>query len=98
MYEHLPGGEILTAGLRDLQAGIRSVEALLVLVGAPRLTRCGIFVPRLTPTSTMPEHDLFELLSAEHGQEAYRHYRSLLRRLVSLEQALESSRNTTQRL
>ena len=89
MYEHLPGGEILTAGLRDLQAGVNSVEALLVLVGAPRLTRCGIVVPRPIPTSAMPEHDLFKVLSAEHGQEAYRHYRSLMRRLVSLEQALE---------
>jgi hypothetical protein len=90
MYEHLPGGEILTAGLRDLHAGIRSVDALLVLVAAPRLARCGIRVPRLDPSSTLPEHDLFELLSVEHGPEAYRYYRSLIRRLVSLEQALEN--------
>lgn len=60
-----------------------------MLVGAPRLTRCGIVVPRLAPTSAMPEHDLFKVLSAEHGQEACRHYRSLMRRPVSLEQALE---------
>lgn len=39
-------------------------------------------------SSKLPEHDLFRLLSVEHGPEAYRHYRSLLRRL-SLENALE---------
>jgi hypothetical protein len=91
MYDHLPGGELLMAGLRDLHAGVRSVDALLVLVAAPRLTQCGIRVPQLDTTSALPEHDLFELLSVEHGPEAYRYYRSLMRRLVSLEQALESA-------
>ena len=90
MYDHLPGGEILRDGLRDLQLGVRSVDALLVLVAAPRLTRCGIPVPRLSSPPALPEHDLFQLLSAEHGPEAYRYYRSLMRRLVSLEHALES--------
>lgn len=91
MYDHLPGGEILAGGLRDLQAGVRSVDALLVLVASPRLTRCGIQVPRLDSAPALPEHDLFELLSVEHGPEAYRYYRSLMRRLVSLEQAMEST-------
>jgi hypothetical protein len=90
MYDHLPGGEILRTGLGDLRAGVRSVDALLVLVAAPRLTRCGILVPRLDSNSALPEHDLFQLLSVEHGPEAYRYYRSLMRRLVSLEQALEA--------
>jgi hypothetical protein len=89
MYEHLPGGEILRNGLKDLQAGVRSVDALLVLVAAPRLTRCGIRIPSTDSCSGLPEHDLFHRLCVEHGPEAYRHYRSLLRRLVSLENALE---------
>jgi hypothetical protein len=92
MYDHLPGGEILAAGLQDLDAGIRSVEALLVLVAAPRLARCGIRISgpdSANSSAALPEHDLFRLLSAEHGPEAYRYYRSLMRRLVSLEQALE---------
>jgi hypothetical protein len=90
MYDHLPGGEILREGLRDLQRGVRSIDALLVLVAAPRLIRCGIPVPPISSPPEVPEHDLFRLLSIEHGPEAYRHYRSLMRRLVSLEQALES--------
>lgn len=89
MYDHLPGGEILRNGLRDLQDGVRSIDALLVLVAAPRLTRCGIRIPETSFPSELPEHDLFRRLSVEHGPEAYRHYRSLLRRLVSLENALE---------
>jgi len=90
MYEHLPGGEILSKGLRDLQEGVRSIDALLVLVGAPRLSRCGIRIPETSSGSELPEHELFRQLSVEHGPEAYRHYRSLLRRLVSLENALDS--------
>jgi hypothetical protein len=89
VYEHLPGGEILTDGLRDLQAGLRSIQALLVLIAAPRLARCGITVPRGPALSRLPEHELYDLLEAEHGPEAYRLYRSWLRRLVSLENALD---------
>ena len=90
MYEHLPGGEILSKGLKDLQEGIRSIDALLVLVAAPRLTRCGIKIPQNSSLSELPEHALYRQLCVEHGPEAYRHYRSLLRRLVSLENAMES--------
>ncbi len=90
MYDHLPGGEILRDGLRDLQAGVLSIEGLLVLVAAPRLIRCGISVPPISSPPALPEHDLFRRLSAAHGPEAYRYYRSLMRRLVSLEHALES--------
>ena len=89
MYEHLPGGEILEPGLRDLAAGVRSVCALLVMIAAPRLMRCGIQIPSASFPSALPEHELYDLLVAEHGSEAYRLYRSLLRRLVSLENALE---------
>jgi hypothetical protein len=89
MYDHLPGGEILRNGLRDLQSGIRSVDALLVLVAAPRLTRLWNKIPDTSPSSELPAHALFHRLVAEHGAEAYRHYRSLLHRLVSLENALE---------
>lgn len=89
MYDHLPGGEILRDGLTDLRAGNRSINALLVLTAAPRLTRCGVPVPSVSPPIRLPEHELYRLLCVEHGREAYRHYRSLMRRLVSLEQALE---------
>lgn len=89
MYDHLPGGEILRNGLKDLQDGVSSIDSLLVLVAAPRLTRCGIRIPQARSPSALPEHDLFRRLCDEHGPEAYRHYRSLMRRLVSLENALD---------
>ena len=89
MYEHLPGGEILQDGLRDLESGVRSVCSLLVLIAAPRLTRSGIQIPRGVSPAGLPEHELYDLLLAAQGAEAYRHYRSLLRRLVSLENALD---------
>src|SRR5919108_1057356 len=89
MPEHLPGGEILEPGLRDLGAGVRSVSALLIMIAAPRLARCGIPIPKELSLPALPEHELYDLLVAEQGPEAYRFYRSLLRRLVSLENALD---------
>src|SRR5215813_8338939 len=95
MYDHLPGGEILRNGLKDLEHGITSIDSLLVLVAAPRLTRCGIPIPQVRSPAGLPEHDLFRRLCVEHGPEAYRHYRSLMRRLVSLENALDVQSLTT---
>ncbi|MDP9193084.1 MAG: hypothetical protein M3P06_15405 [Acidobacteriota bacterium] len=40
----LPGAELIREGFRDLEAGVESVPALLVLVGAPRLRRLGFDV------------------------------------------------------
>jgi hypothetical protein len=91
MYDHLPGGEILRDGLRDLEAEVRSVNSLLLLIARPRLIRHGIPVPERVARPGLPEHELYQLLTVEHGPEAYRHYRSLLRRLVSLENALDSA-------
>lgn len=91
MFEHLPGGEILQAGLRDLQAGVRSIPALLVLVGAPRLARCGVVIPSHAPSLLLPEHELYQLLVSEHGAaQAHSRYGAWLRRLVSLENALDT--------
>jgi hypothetical protein len=89
MFEHLPGGDILIDGLRDLAAGIVSVPGLLLLAAEPRLRRNGIQFPENVVRPAIPEHDLYHLLVREHGSEAYRHYRALLRRLASLENALD---------
>lgn len=91
MFEHLPGGEILRDGLRDLQAGKLSVPALLVLTAEYRLAHCGIEIPKVDARPPIPEHEVYRLLANEHGPEAYRHYRSWMQRLVSLENALEGS-------
>lgn len=90
MYSHLPGGDILEKGLKDLRIGARTIDALLLLIAGPRLSRCGIPVPPANPP--IPEHELYQQLTLKYGPEAYRHYRSLLQRLVSLENALEIQR------
>ena len=90
MYDHLPGGEILAEGLRDIERGICSVSALLIFIAWPRLSRRGLRLPTGVTPPILPEHELYELLRTQHGPEAYRHYRSLLRRLVSLENALDA--------
>jgi hypothetical protein len=81
----LPGAELVASGLRDLDAGVESVPSLLVSVGAPRLRQHGIRVPTAYPS---PEHRLYHLLRAEHGDAAHSRYNALVRRLVSFERAL----------
>ena len=90
----LPGGEILEKGLRDLHSGVTSVEGLLVLIGRSRLTAAGIDVPAVPPADggEPPEHALYALLAQEHGNEAHARYNGLVRRLISLERALECAR------
>jgi hypothetical protein len=80
----LPGGELVSQGIRDLERGVESAEALLVSIGAPRLRRLGFALPR--PFAS-PEHRLYELLRAQHGDAAHSRYNALVRRLVSFERA-----------
>ncbi len=82
----LPGADLISAGLADLEAGRQSVPALLVSIAAPRLAPLGISVP--FPLST-PEHRLYELLRAENADDAHSRYNALIRRLVSFERAAE---------
>jgi hypothetical protein len=82
--EKLPGGALVSKGLDDLQNGVESPEALLVSIGAPRLRRLGFPLPR--PFSS-PEHRLYEVLRARHGDAAHSRYNALVRQLVSFERA-----------
>jgi hypothetical protein len=86
----LPGAELVDQGIRDLDRGVESPEALLVSIGAPRLRQLGIDLPRVLPS---PEHRLYELLSAEHGNAAHSRYNALVRRLVSYERAAGITRS-----
>jgi hypothetical protein len=81
----LPGADLIEAGLVDLSAGIESVAALLVSIGAPRIMRAGIDVPAVLPD---PEHRLYELLASEDPARAHSRYNALIRRLVSYERSL----------
>jgi hypothetical protein len=85
----LPGASLVERGLADLRDGRRSVEGLLVLIGAPRLRRAGIAVPAVGVPD--PERSLYELLQRDHGDAAHSRYNALVRRLVSFERALECS-------
>lgn len=74
-------------GLEDLRRGVESVPAMLVLSGGPRLRRLDLDVPRLEPSMPLPEHRLYQLLAAEHGDAAHSRYNALLRQLVSFARA-----------
>ena len=81
----LPGADLVRAGLRDLANGVESVEALLVLVGAPRLRGLGFDVP----DTELPEHKLYATLAVDDSDTAHSRYNALIRRLVSFERAAE---------
>jgi len=81
----LPGGDLILAGIADLAIGVESVPALLVAIGAPRLTALGVAVP---PGPSEPEHRLYALLAHTEQDSAHSRYNALIRRLVSFERAL----------
>jgi len=81
----LPGEDLIETGLADLSAGVESIAALLVSIGAPRLSRAGIPVRGALRN---PERRLYALLCAEGPSRAHSRYNALVRRLVSFERAL----------
>ena len=82
----LPGADLIEAGLTDLAAGVESLPALVVSIGAPRLRALGLDVPSTIPA---PEHRLYERLRADDPDAAHSRYNALIRRLVSYERAAE---------
>ncbi len=80
----LPGSELVAAGLDDLAEGRRTVAALVVSIGAPRLGQLGFEVS--TPIAEA-DHALYELLAAEDADSAHGRYNALVRLLVSFERA-----------
>ena len=88
----IPGEELVTAGLEALGRGERSIEALLVAVGAPRLRALGIAVPDAGRLPRHPELALYYAVGREHPGDAHSRYNALIRRLVSFERELERRR------
>jgi hypothetical protein len=86
-WVQLPGGELVEQGLDDLAAGRESVAALLVSIGAPRLS---LLLELPAPPFADPEHRLYALLAAEDPDSAHSRYNAFVRRLVSFERAAES--------
>ncbi len=85
----LPGADLIRKGLADLDNGVESIEALLVLVGAPRLRELGLEVIDTLPRTAYPEHRLYDLLAREDDDGVHSRYNALIRRLVSFERAAE---------
>jgi hypothetical protein len=85
----LPGADLIRQGLHDLAAGVESVPALLVLVGAPRLRELGLDVIDPFPRTGYPEHRLYDLLAVDDDDGVHSRYNALIRRLVSFERAAE---------
>jgi hypothetical protein len=86
-YDAFPGGELVAAGLEDLQRGAVTANALLVSIGASRLREVGVPVLAVIPDAN---DRLYALLEREHGDAAHSRYNALVRRLVRFERALES--------
>ena len=82
----LPGAELVEQGLADLRDRRESIAALLVSIGAGRLTAAGYDV--VDPFDNA-DHRLFELLSKDDPDSAHGRYNALIRRLVSFERAAE---------
>ena len=86
MTTELPGAELVERGVADLAAGIESLPALLVSIGATRLRDAGLDVPAPVQNA---EVRLYELLRDEDPASAHSRYNALVRRLVSYERAAE---------
>lgn len=89
----LPGEELVRQGLADFQAGRHSIYAYLVRIARPRLSDAGLMPPSVAGECSEVELELYDLLLREPG-DAYSRYNSLLRELVSFENALDGRRRS----
>ena len=85
----LPGDDLISTGLADLDRGVESIPALVVSIGAPRLVMLGVHVPHPVPDA---ERRLYERLQQDDSDAAHSRYNALVRRLVSYERALACAR------
>jgi hypothetical protein len=84
----LPGEELITKGLADLEHDRETEAALLVRIAAPRLRNLGITIPaEETPTREPAEHRLYSLLAGR--PDAHSHYNALIARVTSYARAAE---------
>lgn len=85
----LPGGDLISRGLKDLERGETSVESLLVSIAWDDLRRKGLRLERQLELDRVAELELYDLLCEDDAvDDAYSHYNSLIRRLVSFQRAL----------
>jgi hypothetical protein len=84
----LPGAALIRQGLADFQSARRTIPACLVGISQSRLSRAGLLPESAEILFAEPERQLYALL-LEEGGDAYSRYNSLLRELISFEQALD---------
>ena len=87
LLEGLPGGDLIGQGLEDLRAGRLTVEACLVRIARPRLSRARL-LPEEPDRDDGAELELYQMLAAE-DLHAHSRYNALLRELISFEHALD---------
>ena len=90
----LPVESIIRKGLADLKARKRTVPAYLVSMAGTRLRCAGLFRNLDDKVLQEPELPLYRLLLREGG-DAYSRYNSLLRELISFENALDHRINSS---
>ena len=88
-FDSLPGGLVVGRGLDDIAAGVMTDEALLVMIGGPRLRRLGVTIP--SSGLRDPEMQLYQRLAASGANSAHSRYNAMIRLLVSFERALQSA-------
>lgn len=93
----LPGEALVREGLADYQAGRGTVPAFLVGIARSRLNGAGLLPDGVSHPFTDPELQLYRLLR-QQGGDAYSRYNSLLRELISFEQALDRRQTRTLRV
>ena len=71
----LPGADLIAAGIADLEAGVESIPALLVSIGAPRLRSLGLTIPA---PREQAEHRLYVYLAREDADGAHSRYNALI--------------------
>lgn len=81
-WKNLPGAEIVLAGLSDIEAGRKSVNASAVQCAAPRLRRAGLNAPN-AEGNVPAAHELYRQLSDELGDGAHARYNAILSRVAS---------------
>jgi hypothetical protein len=85
--DSLPGEDLVSTGVLDLQSERETIPALLVAIGAPKLRKLGLSLPATLPLN--PEHRLYDLLSVDEPDTAHSRYNALIRKLVSFQRAME---------
>ena len=90
LFDQLPGENLMRQGLDDFMAGRCTIASCLVAIARPRLEEARLLSIDTPEFIRTPELQLFRLLQEEEKNgDPYGRYNSLLRELVSFEQALD---------